>query len=213
MAYMTNKNLRGFTIVEVTIVVIVIAILATITTAAITNNLARARETARESDVATIMNALEKYYDANGEYPFGVSFNTDASPSKSVDYAAVKAALPSLTDADLTDENGYYFWAHPGSGSGFSSGITHHNQMPKQYMYFSITPGVTVNTYPYPYSAGRPYFWGCTVTINNSVSGGFVLAWRNETTGIWTFKKGSRGNASIADNGTTRADGQTCTFS
>ena len=198
----TKNKQNGFTIVEISIVVIVIAILVTITTVAINTNLARARETARETDAAVIMNALEKYYDQNGEYPYGADLNPTASPTK-YDLAPVKSILPSLSDADLTSDNGFYFWAHP--GSGFASNITHHNQMPKQYMYFAISPSVTVNTYTFQHSipGSRPYYWGCTISINNSISGGFALAWRNETTGIWTFKKSNRGDVTIQDSGTS----------
>ena len=204
-----NKQ-HGFTIVEIAIVVVVIAILVTITTVAITGNLNRARETARASDVSTIMNALEKYYETHGDYPYGAAMNPTSSPSQ-FDYGPVKALMPSLTDSDLTGENGFYFWAHP--GSGFASTITHHNQMPKQYMYLGISDGVAEIQYYFPYSAGRPYYPGCTITVNNSYTGGYALAWRNESTGIWTFKKGNRGSITISNNGSTQAPGQTCTFS
>lgn len=64
---MRNKN--GFTLVEVIIVVVVIAILLTIATFGAIRFQQDTRDTHRASDVTIIAEALEKYYDKNGQYP------------------------------------------------------------------------------------------------------------------------------------------------
>ncbi len=64
-----QKRQSGFTIVELLIVVVVIAILAAISVVAYTNMQRRVRDADRVSGVATIKKALELYYANNGSYP------------------------------------------------------------------------------------------------------------------------------------------------
>ena len=60
---------RGFTIIELLIVIVVIAILAAITIVAYNGIQQRARDSQRASDMAVLQKALEMYYADNGEYP------------------------------------------------------------------------------------------------------------------------------------------------
>lgn len=69
---------RGFTIVELLIVIVVIAILAAVTAVAYTNMQGRARDSQRLTDMKTIMKALEVYKTHNGIYPDEVG-TTNAS--------------------------------------------------------------------------------------------------------------------------------------
>lgn len=64
---------RGFTIVELLIVIVIIGILAAITTVAYDGIQSRARNTRRVSDVSLITKALELYYIDNGQYPSSVN--------------------------------------------------------------------------------------------------------------------------------------------
>lgn len=64
---------RGFTIVELLIVIVVIGILAAITIVAYNGVQGRARDAQRLSDLKTIMKALEVYKANNGTYPAVVS--------------------------------------------------------------------------------------------------------------------------------------------
>ena len=75
---------KGFTIVELLIVIVVIAILAAITVVAYNGIQQRARDSQRKNDIATIVKAAEVYYIDNGEYPYsycasGCSINTSWS--------------------------------------------------------------------------------------------------------------------------------------
>jgi prepilin-type N-terminal cleavage/methylation domain-containing protein len=63
------KRAHGFTIVEVLVVVAIIGILATITSIGFNRYQTDARDNARYSKVTILAEALEKYYDNNGEYP------------------------------------------------------------------------------------------------------------------------------------------------
>jgi prepilin-type N-terminal cleavage/methylation domain-containing protein len=64
------KRLRsGFTLVELIVVIATIGILATITVIGLTRYQADTRDAKRAASVSVISEALEKYYDENGEYP------------------------------------------------------------------------------------------------------------------------------------------------
>lgn len=59
----------GFTIVELLIVIVVIGILATITTVAYTGVITTAKNNSAQSSATVIQKKLEAYYSATGSYP------------------------------------------------------------------------------------------------------------------------------------------------
>jgi type II secretion system protein G len=65
-----NKT-KGFTIVELLIVIVVIGILAAIVIVAYNGVQQRARDSRRQNDVQALTQALEIYYLTNGSYPAG----------------------------------------------------------------------------------------------------------------------------------------------
>jgi general secretion pathway protein G len=73
--WVKNKK-TGFTIVELLIVIVVIAILAAITIVAFNGIQARARDAQRQNDVKSITKALELYYLDNGKFPPGSGSTT-----------------------------------------------------------------------------------------------------------------------------------------
>ena len=64
-----KKSSRGFTLVELVIVVAIIIILAAITISVYSGTQARSRDAKRKADIANITKAMELYYDDNGQYP------------------------------------------------------------------------------------------------------------------------------------------------
>ena len=64
-----RQRQTGFTIVELLIVIVVIAILAAISIVAYNGIQQRARDSQRSNDIATIQKALEMYHVNNGGYP------------------------------------------------------------------------------------------------------------------------------------------------
>lgn len=64
-----STSRRGFTIVELLIVIVVVAILAAITSVAYNGVQARARDAARIQKLTAIAKAIEMYYVDNGRYP------------------------------------------------------------------------------------------------------------------------------------------------
>lgn len=121
---------RGFTIVELVIVISVIGILATISVIGFSQYQSEGRDTVRESRATAISEALEKYYDENGEYPSCAQITQSASTvSESVLEGINVDALEtptgsgnSITCNDLTSaEDGDYF-AYVGDSSATCTG-------------------------------------------------------------------------------------------
>ncbi len=76
-----KKNISGFTIVELLIVIVVIAILASISVVAYNGIQVRARDAAKVQKINDIAKALEMYKADNGQYPGAVV--NDASSGES----------------------------------------------------------------------------------------------------------------------------------
>jgi prepilin-type N-terminal cleavage/methylation domain-containing protein len=72
----THQNKQGFTIVELLIAVVIVAILATLPVAAFSGAQQRGRDTQRVSDMNTIVKALEMYKIQTGSYPAPSTTNT-----------------------------------------------------------------------------------------------------------------------------------------
>lgn len=64
-----NRLKQGFTLIELIVVIAVIGVLSTVAVVGLTRFQADTRDAKRASSVTVITEALEKYYDANGEYP------------------------------------------------------------------------------------------------------------------------------------------------
>lgn len=88
------RKANGFTIVEILIVVGIIGILSTIGFIGFGKYQADARDSERESKASIIVEALEKYYDKNGEYPSCSSLTGDPA-------VVTKEVLPGVEQQTL----------------------------------------------------------------------------------------------------------------
>lgn len=70
---------KAFTLIELLVVIAIIGILATVSIVNFNSAKMKARDAKRKSDLATIQQALEMYYDDKGNYPkiSGWAFSTD----------------------------------------------------------------------------------------------------------------------------------------
>ena len=88
LSVVKNKNdikRRGFTIVELLIVIVVIAILATIGMVVYSGVTKRARQASAESEASQLDTELALYNAENGDYPTEDEFNPDDDPTCSKD--------------------------------------------------------------------------------------------------------------------------------
>jgi prepilin-type N-terminal cleavage/methylation domain-containing protein len=75
-----SKFSKGFTLVEILVVVAIIGILAGVVLTNLTSGRTRARDTERLQDLKTIQGELETYYAQNGKYPRAIDFCGHSPP-------------------------------------------------------------------------------------------------------------------------------------
>ena len=127
----SRKNLRGFTIVGLLIVIVIIGILAAITIVAFNGTQQRGRDAQRKSDVAAITKALELYYIDKGEYPAGsgsTTINNAWSTTADASWATLQTKLqpyyaklpvdPVSTPGVNVQSSGYNYAYFSNSGTG-----------------------------------------------------------------------------------------------
>ena len=104
MTSLNNKQ-RGFTIVELLIVIVVIGILAALVITTFNGIQQKGRDTERQTDIKALHGQLEAYYAQNGYYPTLANLNDRAaggfvaSNLKGLDAGAFED--PNATSADL----------------------------------------------------------------------------------------------------------------
>lgn len=93
---------RGFTIVEIMVIIIVIGILLAIGIVSFQHIQKQSRDTKRATDLTLFRAELEKYYDRNGEYPSDVRFASIAgtAPTSYIASSGITVG-PTTTPAQL----------------------------------------------------------------------------------------------------------------
>ncbi len=99
-----NRRL-GFTLIELIVVVVVIAILVSISTFGFIAIQAQSRDTERAANATVIAEALEKYYDQNGEYPGCNALTGDASTVRSSTLKGIDESVLLTPNAPTTVTN------------------------------------------------------------------------------------------------------------
>lgn len=123
MFTLTKKDQRGFTIVELLIVIVVIGILAALVVTTYGGIQAKARDSERKSDLAALQTQLEAYYANNGFYPALDDLNSGTwrdTNMKSLDDEALKApnGTGAMVASESTDAAKAYGYQATTGGSG-----------------------------------------------------------------------------------------------
>ena len=119
-----NSPRRGFTIVELLIVVVVIAILAAITIVAYNGVTSRANDSARQADANALMKKIEMRFAESGEYGYGYGAERPESRDALLEIYGIQTLGSSMvvcgyddcpTSSDPADEifdkSKVYLWA------------------------------------------------------------------------------------------------------
>jgi len=118
------RNSKGFTIVELLIVIVVIGILAALVLNSFRGVQERARDTKRRTDVNSQASQLEVYYTDNGHYPLYSQVSTDAfitANFKGADLNAWRApnqTANSMVNSATPDKDHYGYQGLTDDGSG-----------------------------------------------------------------------------------------------
>ncbi|HVX56304.1 MAG TPA: prepilin-type N-terminal cleavage/methylation domain-containing protein [Candidatus Saccharimonadales bacterium] len=126
-----KKRNQGFTIVELLIVIVVISILALLVITTYSGIQAKARNSKRSSDVATIQTQLEAFFQDNGYYPSDADMNSSSwvkTNMKSLDQGAlVDPSMANTSDCvtkhdscftnDKAGAKQYFYHAEDSSGA------------------------------------------------------------------------------------------------
>jgi general secretion pathway protein G len=108
-----KKQQKGFTIVELLIVIVVIGILATLVIVTFSGIQQKARNTKRQTDINAIDGTVEAYYASNGYYPTLANMNDSTFRTanlKGFDPAALqdpKGSAQTLAAATSASQYGY----------------------------------------------------------------------------------------------------------
>jgi prepilin-type N-terminal cleavage/methylation domain-containing protein len=98
----------GFTIVELLVVIVVIAILATITIVAYNGIQNRSKTTSAQSSAATVMKKAELYNTGNGNYPITFATLTNAATTDPWYVANINRSAGALSNNSSTNEVSYW---------------------------------------------------------------------------------------------------------
>lgn len=146
----SHRTRRGFTIVELLIVIVVIAILAAITIVAYNGIQQRARDASRKQAVAQILKGLELYYTDKGTYP------TTSSDSTSSTFLQELQPYMSSVPADPTNTGSYiisYRYDGPGYIYNGSTGCKSGDYLATGMWVLSVTFESSADS-PFPVGSG-----------------------------------------------------------
>src|SRR5579871_4914713 len=101
-----RKQNKGFTIVELLIVIVVIGILALLVITTYSGIQAKARNAKRQSDIAALQTQLEAFFASNGYYPSLGDMNNPTWVSGHMKSLDIQAMVDPSSNCDPTGSSG-----------------------------------------------------------------------------------------------------------
>lgn len=112
------KSSRGFTIVELLIVVVVIAILAAITIVSYNGMTQRSRYSIMQSDIASMNKAILMYQSEKGNYPYSNAAGGNITGTK-LNIPGLSEYLSNAPTMPNDGLNGYYAYIYGANGAEY----------------------------------------------------------------------------------------------
>ena len=149
---LTRATRKGFTLIEILIVVAIIAILASVVLVGLGPTQQAGRDSRRLSDLHEVQNGLELYYNACGYYP-GKDATTPCTGYQNVgSYTALKGILTGFASLgigqvpdDPTAGHHYTYSVIPTTGSAYILGAVLENK--NNSVFTSYTPPTNLSSY------------------------------------------------------------------
>lgn len=178
---------RGFTVVELAVVIAVIAIMATIAFFGYQQIQMQARDSKRQTDIAAMQSAIDSYYRKNNEYP---DANDTAFFAKLTEQGIIDPTDTPGWNNDRNQATGYCAaMIRRGGGEG-------QNGSCRNYAY-----QVFNNAYPESVGDDGREFTGCRVyQLSGNAQPWYYLMWYNEQTKTIYYKGGNVGIEKQADS-------------
>lgn len=126
------RGRKGFTLIEILIVVAIIAILASIVIVGLGPAQQSGRDARRVTDLQSIQNGLELYYQQCGFYPSNTQGSTNCPADSSNDFAGMATALKSSgvvgsTNIPIDPSSPHQTYYYASNGTSYTLGATLEN--------------------------------------------------------------------------------------
>jgi len=118
------KNKKGFTLIEMLIVITIIAVLASLILVGMGGARARSRDSRRIADLHNVMNALELYYSLNGTYPIRTSNSASAWDEFAGDLISADIGVSRIPKDPLNTGRYYYRYGANDLGTDYVLGAS-----------------------------------------------------------------------------------------